>query len=103
MLYSDKKERMVAMIMTAVKCPACKGTAISKNGTEKGKQRYLCNNKKCIMKSFMLDYIYNGCVHGIDEIIVDMTANSSGIADISRVLRVSENKVSSVLKKRRTQ
>ena len=91
------------MPMTPVKCPRCKGTSISKNGTEKGKQRYLCNHKECNMKSFMLDYIYNGCVPGIDELIVDMTANASGIADISRVLQISEEKVSSVLKKQNPQ
>ena len=51
----------------------------------------------------MLDYIYNGCKQGIDETIIDMTANASGISDISRVLKVSEGKVLSVLKKRKTQ
>ena len=81
------------------KCPNCKETKVSKNGTENGVQRYLCNNQDCSMKSFMLEYIYNGCKPGIDETIIDMTANASGISDISRVLKVSEGKVSSVLKK----
>ena len=87
------------MIMTVIKCPKCNGTSISKNGTENGKQRYICNNNKCSMKSFMLEYTYNGCEPGIDEKIIAMTANSSGISDISRVLEISEDKVSRVLKK----
>jgi len=47
----------------------------------------------------MIEYIYNGCEPGVDEKIIAMTANSSGISDISRVLNVSESKVSRVLKK----
>jgi transposase-like protein len=55
------------------------------------------------MKSFMLEYVYNGCKPNIDETIIAMTANASGISDISRVLKVSEGKISSVLKKQQTQ
>ena len=91
------------MIITPVKCPRCKGTAISRNGKEKGKQRYICNNKECSMKSFMLDYIYNGCEPGIDVKIIEMTANASGINDIRRVLHISEGKAASVLKKQQVQ
>jgi len=55
------------------------------------------------MKSFMLDYIYNGCEPGINVKIIEMTANASGINDITRVLHISEGKVSSVLKKQQAQ
>jgi len=94
---------MIPMTLAPVKCPKCKGTAISRNGKEKGKQRYICNSKECGMKSFMLEYIYNGCESGIDEKIIEMTANASGINDITRVLHISEGKVTSVLKKRQAQ
>jgi hypothetical protein len=40
-------------------------------------------------------------VLGIDEQIVKMTANASGIRDISRVLKISTDKVMSTLKKRK--
>jgi len=90
---------MILMQMAKVKCPKCKDTKISKNGTEKGKQRYICNNKNCSKKSFMLEYEYTGCEHGIDEKIISMTANASGISDISRVLEISESKILRVLKK----
>ena len=90
------------MQFTLVKCPVCGGTNISKNGTKNGKQRYICNNKKCPGKSFMLEYKYNGCKPGIDEQIVKMAANASGINDTARVLGVSPDKVTRVLKKRKT-
>ena len=51
----------------------------------------------------MLEYEYTGCEHGIDEKIISMTANASGISDISRVLEISESKVSRVLKKQQMQ
>jgi transposase-like protein len=95
-----QKDRRDKMVMTPVKCPVCKGTKISKNGTrENGTQRYLCNDKDCPGKSFILEYTYNGCKPGIDADIINMTANASGIRDISRVLRISKTKVSSTLKK----
>ena len=87
---------MIAMILAPVKCPSCNRTKVTKNGTENGVQRYLCRNQDCSMKSFMLEYVYNGCKPGIDETIINMTANASGISDISRVLKVSEGKISSV-------
>jgi len=70
---------MIPMILASVKCPKCNGAKVLKNGTEKGVQRYLCRNKDCPMKSFMLDYIYNGYKPSIDETTIDMTANASGI------------------------
>jgi transposase-like protein len=90
------------MVTIPVKCPKCKGTKISKNGTgARGKQRYLCNNQSCPMKSFLIEYTNIGWELGIDEKIIEMTANSSGIRDISRVLRVSTHKVLDTLKKRK--
>jgi transposase-like protein len=88
------------MVMIAVKCPVCNGTDISKNGTtEIGTQRYICNAKECSGKSFMLDYIYNGCKPGMEKEIIDQTTNASGIRDISRNLKISTDKVMSTLKK----
>jgi transposase-like protein len=92
------------MAMVEVKCPQCGDNRISKNGrTAKGVQKYLCNNRECKGGSFLLEYTYNGCKPGVDEQIIAMTANASGIRDISRVLKVSKQKVSDTLKKQRTQ
>jgi transposase-like protein len=92
------------MQLTAVKCPVCGGTKVSKNGkTENGVQRYICNNKECYGKSFMLEHKYNGWKPGIEAQIIEMTSNASGIRDISRVLKISKQKVSDTLKKLKTQ
>ena len=92
----------MAIHTTAVKCPSCGGTNVSKNGTGQNKvQRYLCNNKECLKKSFMLEYIYNGCEHGIESKIITNTANAQGIRDIARSLKVSNQKVLDTLKKQR--
>lgn len=92
------------MIQTPVKCPVCGGTNVSKNGKGASDiQRYICNNKECTCKSFMLEYIYNGRKPGIDGQIIDMAANASGIRDTARVLKVSKQKVSDTLKKQHLQ
>ena len=91
------------MPMVPVKCPNCKNTSVSKNGKgTKESQRYLCNNKECTMKSFMLEYRYNGCKPGIDEDIINQTSNASGIRDIARNLKISKQKVQDTLKKQKT-
>ena len=91
------------MQLVAVKCPICGGTDISKNGkNEYEVQRYLWNAKECSGKSFMLEYTNKGCKPGIEKQIIDMTANSSGIRDISRVLEISRQKVSETIKKQKT-
>lgn len=92
------------MVMTPVKCPVCGGTNISKNGKGvKAVQRYLCNDKECPGKSFLIEYSYNVRKPGIDEDIINMTANASGIRDIARVLKISKQKVSDTLKKQKGQ
>ena len=84
----------------SAKCPNCGETKVSKNGkTPAGNQRYICNNKECHGKSFMLDYTYNGWKPGIDEQIIDMAANSVGVNDTAKALKVSERKVLDTLRK----
>jgi transposase-like protein len=95
----EKNKEENAMVVIAVKCPVCQGIDISKNGkTKQEVQRYICNEKTCSGKSFLLEYTYNGAKPGIEGDIINMTANASGISDISRVLKVSETKVSQTLK-----
>jgi len=89
------------MTTTPVKCPVCGGTKIYRNGKDGGKQRYLCGDKRCPGKSFILEYTYNGWKPGVNEQIISMAANASGIRDTARVLKVSKQKVSDTLKKRK--
>jgi len=52
-------------------------------------------------KSFILDYTYNGLKPGIDERIIGMAANASGIRDAARALKVSKQNVCDTFKKRK--
>jgi transposase-like protein len=80
-----------------IHCPHCDGTDLQKNGkSPEGTQRFFC---KACKKYFRLAYRYNACKKGVKEDIIDMTLNSSGVRDIGRVLRISKDTVTSVLKK----
>lgn len=82
---------------TSISCPHCQGNDLVKNGhSPNGTQRWRCNTCK---KSFRLTYRYRASEQGVKEKIIAMTLNSSGVRDISRVLRVDKNTVVSVLKK----
>jgi transposase-like protein len=90
------------MATIEVKCPRCGDTKVIRHGiSESGKQRYFCKNTSCPAKSFQLEHAYIGCQPGINEKIVTMASNASGIRDTSRVLNVSQGKVISTLKKRK--
>jgi len=89
------------MTMVEVKCPQCGETQVYKHGTSKnGEQRYMCYAPKCSTKTFRLDYRYEGSKPGIEEKIIAMAANASGIRDTARVLGISTDKVMDTLKKR---
>jgi transposase-like protein len=93
---------MIPMTTVEVKCPYCKANDVVKNGkSKKGTQRFRCLNNNCHRKYFLLDYTYNGSKPGINEQIISMTSNASGIRDISRVLSISTDKVMDTLKKRK--
>ena len=91
------------MAIIKVKCPYCGSEEVSlygKNSTT-GKQRYLCRNKACSHKTFQMEYKNNACRPGMKEKIVEMTMNGSGTRDTGRVLKVSPNTVTKVLKKQK--
>ena len=91
------------MAVIKVECPYCGSKEISlygKNSTT-GRQRYLCRNKACSHKTFQVEYKNNGSRPGAKEKIVKMTMNGGGTRDTGRVLGISPNTVTSVLKKRR--
>ena len=90
------------MAMIEVKCPYCGSKEVSlygKNST--GRQRYLCRNKMCNHKRFQVEYQKNACRPGVKEKIVEMVMNGAGTRDTGRVLGVSKDTVTSVLKKRK--
>ena len=85
------------MAILEVKCPKFEKLNVIKQGKNKNdKQRYYCKDCKL---SFLLEYKYNACKPETESIIIKMTANASGIRDISRVLGISTDTVIKVLKK----
>ena len=79
-------------------CPKCLGNNVSKNGkTAKNEQRYICKNDICEMKSFKLEYTYNGWKADIGDKILNMRMNDTGIRDIAKELEVSKQKVQDML------
>lgn len=90
------------MTMIEVKCPFCGGTNVVKNGKNpRGAQRYNCRNDSCDRNYFLLDYAYTGSKPGINEQIIKMTSNASGIRDTARVLGITTDKVMDTLKKQK--
>ena len=87
------------MVLIPLLCPRCKSDDVVKNGNSKNeKQRYLCQNNVCNIKTFITDYEYRGCIADIKDRILDMTMNASGIRDIARVLEIDKNTVLRKLK-----
>jgi transposase-like protein len=80
-----------------LRCAYCHSNDLVKNGkSPNGTQRWRCNVCK---KSFQLSYSYNARKLGVEEKILEMTLNGSGVRDIGRVLKISKDTVCSVLKK----
>ena len=89
------------MVLIPVRCPYCGSDQVVKRGkTENAKQRYLCQQPDCPIKTFILDYDYNGCLPEVKQQIIDMALNGSGIRDTARVLEISPTTVINELKKR---
>jgi insertion element IS1 protein InsB len=72
---------------------------IKKGFTAQSVQRYHCKNEDC-QCTFLLEYNNNGCKPGIENRIINMGMNGSGVRDTSRVLGVSINTVISTFKKK---
>ena len=90
------------MVYEKIVCPYCKSEHVVKNGTQKnGKQRLLCKNPECKHKTFQLEYQNNASRPGTKEKIVEMAMNGSGTRDTGRVLHISPNTVTAVLKKQK--
>ncbi len=88
------------MAIVKVKCPYCGSEEVVLYGkSSTGTQRYLCKNKECAHKTFQLEYKNNASKPGMKEKIVDMVMNGAGTRDTGRVLGVSKDTVTAVLKK----
>lgn len=89
------------MATVKVRCPYCGSEDVVKYGTQRtGTQRYLCRNEVCGHKTFQLEYKNNASKPGTKEKIIEMAMNGGGTRDTGRVLGISPNTVTAVLKKR---
>ena len=90
------------MATIKVKCPYCGSEEVvfyGRNST--GKQRMLCKNQECSHKTFQLEYKNNASRPGTKEKIIEMVMNGSGTRDTGRVLGVSKDTVTAILKKQK--
>jgi len=93
---------MMATREMEVKCPSCGSNKISRNGRNKtGKQVYNCNNPECHRRNFVEEYTYNGYNPNVRKQVLDMTVNGNGTRAIGRVLKISKDTVTSILKKQK--
>ncbi len=83
------------MITRVLDCPYCQGTDIIRHGTTSaGKQRDRC--RACRLgrgRTFLLDSPSAGQSPEVQQQIVDMAMNASGMRDTARVLHVSPTTV----------
>ncbi len=88
------------MVYIKVLCPHCGSDDVVLHGKNTtGKQRLLCRNTECSHKTFQLDYAYNAYKPGVKQQVIEMAMNGSGTRDTGRVLGISKDTVTSVLKK----
>jgi len=89
-------------MMTQVRhCPYCQGTDLVRHGmTPEGKQRYRCRACPDRGRTLLLEYAYAGQSPDVQQQIVEMALNASGIRATARVLHVSPTTVITELKKR---
>ena len=84
------------MASNIVYCPRCNSDRIYRHGkSAAGHARYRC---PACPHVFQLTYTYEACKPGVKEKIVEMAFNSAGVRDTARVLKISKNTVTSVLK-----
>jgi transposase-like protein len=85
------------MAKIEVKCRNCEETQVVKYGKSRsGEQRYYCRNTDCTTTIFQLNYRNKGCEPGVEQKIIKMAVNASGIRDTARVLDISTYKVTSL-------
>ena len=92
---------MVTKTVT-IKCPHCGSEQVSKNGHNKtGKQVYRCNNPECVHQYFMEEYTNKAWDPKIREQVLKLTIDCTGTRATGRILGISKDSVTAILKKRK--
>ncbi|MCL2173597.1 MAG: IS1-like element transposase [Candidatus Bathyarchaeota archaeon] len=93
---------MVSKVVV-VKCPFCGSDKISKNGHNKtGKQVYNCNNSECIHRNFVEQYTHKAYLPEVREQVLKMVVDGNGTRATGRILGISKDTVTAILKKQKT-
>ena len=88
------------MVFTVLRCPHCGSEKVKEFGqTKTGKKRYKCLNAECPHVSFMEEYTYNACDPKIRARIYFSIVNGSGTRATARVLDISKDTVTNVLRR----
>ncbi len=83
-----------------VKCPFCGSDNVSPHGHNKtGKQVYHCKNQECSHKYFVEEYTYKGYDPEVRKQVLKMAVDCTGTRATSRILGISKDTVTSILKK----
>jgi len=91
------------MVLIPITCPECNSEDIGKYGKcANKKQRYICRNADCSRKTFVLEYTYNAYDPNVRASVYEHTVNGNGTLATSRLLKISKNTVTSLLKKRKS-
>jgi transposase-like protein len=86
----------------AVTCPFCGSDKVSKNGHNKtGKQVYNCNNSECKHRNFVEEYTYNAYKPEVRKQVLEMAVNGNGTRATGRILEISKDTVTAILKKQK--
>ena len=92
---------MVTKTVT-IKCPHCGSEQVSKNGHNKtGKQVYRCNNPECVHHYFVEEYTNKAWNPNIREKVLKLTIDCTGTRATGRILGISKDSVTAILKKRK--
>jgi transposase-like protein len=86
-----------------VHCPHCGSEKVSKNGHNRtGKQVYNCNNSECKHRNFVEEYTNRAYDPEVREQVLKMAVNCTGTRATGRILGISKDSVTAILKKQKT-
>ena len=92
---------MVSKVIV-IRCPFCGSDKVSKNGHNKtGKQVYNCNNPECTHRNFVEQYTHKAYLPDVREQVLKMTVNGNGARATGRILGISKDTVTAILKKQK--
>ena len=108
MTKKEKREkgkvgRGMATKTLTIRCPHCGSDNVRKNGHNKaGKQVYRCNNPACERYSFVEEYTKKAYDPEVRRQVVKLAIDCTGTRATGRILGISKDSVTSILKKQKT-